>query len=138
MSKRSHFELEDDSVTGINVTPLVDVCLVLVIIFMVTTPMLTDPAFDVDLPIAKTKEGKEQDKVSLSLSADGRMAVDSKECKTLEELTKTLKLAIYQTDSKLVLIRADKDALHGQMTELMSRAKAAGARSLTIATEQKK
>jgi len=66
---KSRFELEDDAVTGINVTPLVDVCLVLVIIFMVATPMMSQPAFDVQLPIAKTKEGKEEDKVTIAMSA---------------------------------------------------------------------
>ena len=58
--RRSRFELEDDAVVGINVTPLVDVCLVLVIIFMVATPMMSQPAFEVALPVAKTKEGQEE------------------------------------------------------------------------------
>ena len=138
MKGSTRFELEDDSVTGINVTPLVDVCLVLVIIFMVATPLLSRPAFDVSLPIAKTKEGEEQDKVTLSLSADGRLAVDAAEFKTAEEASAALKRAIARTDSGLVVIRADREALHGRLTDLMARAKAAGARSLTVATEQKR
>ena len=137
MKGSSKFQLEDDSVTGINVTPLVDVCLVLVIIFMVATPLLSRPAFDVSLPVAKTKEGEEQDKVTLSLSADGRLAVDSMEFSTPEELQAGLKRAIAATESGLVVIRADREALHGRLTDLMARAKAAGARSLTVATEQR-
>lgn len=138
MKGSTRFQLEDDSVTGINVTPLVDVCLVLVIIFMVATPLLSRPAFDVSLPVAKTKEGEEQDKVTLSLSADGRLAVDSTEFKTPEELQAGLKRAIAGTESGLVVIRADREALHGRLTDLMARAKAAGARSLTVATEQRR
>ncbi|HBL17856.1 MAG TPA: protein TolR [Elusimicrobia bacterium] len=140
MSKKgvARFQLEDDQVVGINVTPLVDVCLVLVIIFMVATPMLTQPAFDVKLPVAQTKEGKEEDKVTISLSADGRMAIDAQEFKTPEELKRALGLAIARTESALVIIRADKEATHGKLTELMGRAKEAGARTLTIATEQTK
>ena len=138
MRRRTRYELEDDSVTGINVTPLVDVCLVLVIIFMVTTPLLSRPIFDVKLPSAKTKEGREEDKVTVSLSADGRMAVDARECKSFEDVSQALKIAIYGTDSKLVIIRADQDATHRELTELMARAKEAGAQSLTVATEQKK
>jgi biopolymer transport protein ExbD len=140
MSKRRvpRFELEDDAVTGINVTPLVDVCLVLVIIFMVATPMLSQPAFDVKLPTAKTKEGEEQDKVTLSLAADGRVAIDSQEFTDLAAMQRSLKAALGGSESGLVVIRADREATHGRLTDLMSRAKAAGARSLTVATEQKK
>lgn len=140
MSKRRvpRFELEDDAVTGINVTPLVDVCLVLVIIFMVATPMLSQPAFDVKLPQAKTKEGEEQDKVTLSLAADGRVAIDSQEFLDMTAMQKALKASLAGSESGLVVIRADREATHGRLTDLMSRAKAAGARSLTVATEQKK
>jgi len=136
--RRHGFELEDDAVVGINVTPLVDVCLVLVIIFMVATPMMSQPAFEVDLPMAKTKEGKEEDKVSIAMSSDGRLAINAKEFKTLDALKKGLVYAIRETDSALVVINADKEALHGRLTEVMAIAKASGAKSLTIATEQAK
>ncbi|TPW20125.1 MAG: TonB system transport protein ExbD2 [Elusimicrobia bacterium] len=132
------FELEDDAVTGINVTPLVDVCLVLVIIFMVATPMMSQPAFDVKLPQAKTKEGQEEDKVTISLGSDGRVALDSQEFTDLEAMQKALKAGLAATESGLVVIRADREATHGRLTDLMGRAKAAGARSLTVATEQRK
>ena len=138
MKRFSRFQLEDDAVVGINVTPLVDVCLVLVIIFMVATPLLSRPAFDVDLPVAKTKEGEEQDKVTISLSADGRIAVDAQEVKTPAEIDKSLRYALSGKVSGLVVIRADREALHGRLTELMARAKAAGAKTLTVATEQKR
>lgn len=140
MTKRKvpRFELEDDAVTGINVTPLVDVCLVLVIIFMVATPMMSQPAFDVKLPTAKTKEGEEQDKITLSLAADGRVAIDSAEYTDLNVMQKALKSSLAGTESGLVVIRADREATHGRLTDLMGRAKAAGAKSLTVATEQKK
>lgn len=125
-------------ITGINVTPLVDVCLVLVIIFMVTAPLLSNPAFKVDLPVARTKEGEEKDKITLSLSSDGRMSVDDKEFKKAEELSEELKLRLAASESKLVILRADSNAEHGALTDLMSRAKEAGALSMTIATDQPK
>lgn len=136
--KVPRFQLDDDAVTGINVTPLVDVCLVLVIIFLVATPLLSRPAFDVDLPVAKTREGKEEDKLTISLSADGRFALDAVEHKTLASLAKALPLAIARVDSGLVVIRSDREVTHGVLTEVMAQAKEAGARSLSIATEQKK
>ncbi len=135
--RRVYAETEAE-ITGINVTPLVDVCLVLVIIFMVTAPLLSNPAFKVDLPIAHTKEGEEKDKVTISLSADGRMSVDDTEYKKVEELTEELKMKLAASESKLVVLRADANATHGALTDLMSRAKEAGAMSMTIATDQPK
>lgn len=135
---KKRVDMDEEPVTGINVTPLVDVCLVLVIIFMVTTPLLSRPIFDVKLPAARTQEGEEKDKVTVSLGAEGRMAVDAKECKDMPALSRELARALDGSESKLVVVRADKDATHGRLTELMSLAKEAGARSLTIATEQKR
>lgn len=136
--KRREEPEEDNLLTGINVTPLVDVCLVLVIIFMVTAPLLSTPAFKVQLPRAKTQEGEEKDKVVLSLSSDGRYALDEKEYKSPEELIGKLKEKLADSDSKLVVLRADENAYNGDLTNLMARAKEAGALSITIATEQKK
>lgn len=128
----------DDEITGINVTPLVDVCLVLVIIFMVTAPMMADPVIKVTLPKAHTKQGDEQDKITLTLSKEGGYALDQKEFKQLSEIEDELKVRLAQSESKLVILRADEEALHGKLTEMMSFAKEAGAQSLTIATEQKR
>ena len=63
-------ENNEELMTGINVAPLVDVCLVLVIIFMVTAPLLSDPAIKVNLPKAKTQEGEEKDKITVTISTD--------------------------------------------------------------------
>jgi len=129
---------DDDIVSGINVTPLVDVCLVLVIIFMVTAPMLSEPVIKVDLPRAHTKEGEEKEKITITLGRDGRMALDYKEYQTYEAMEPDLKDKLLMSESKLVILKADQDALHGKLVELMARAKDAGAQSLTIATERKK
>lgn len=126
----------DAEITDINITPLVDVCLVLVIIFMVTAPMFSDPPIKVDLPSAHTHEGEEADKITVTLSKDGEYAIDAKKFTDPKELGEALKAELAQKESKMVVLRADKDALHGQLTDLMARAKDAGAQSLTIATEQ--
>ena len=132
------YDDDEPLLTGINVTPLVDVCLVLVIIFMVTAPLLTNPAFKIELPKARTQEGEEKDKVVVSLSADGRYALDEKEFKSLDFMTMVLRAKLDASESKLVVVRADENACNGAMTDLMARAKDAGALSITIATVQKK
>jgi biopolymer transport protein ExbD len=131
-------ENNEELMTGINVAPLVDVCLVLVIIFMVTAPLLSDPALKVNLPKAKTQEGEEKDKVTLTISAGPKYAVDAKiftdEPAFLAGIDRTLK----EGAARLVVIKADADASYGVLTDAMQRAKEAGASSITIATEQKK
>ena len=127
---------EDSPITDINITPLVDVCLVLVIIFMVTAPMMSDPAIKVELPKAHTREGEETDKITLTLSKDGEYALDFVKFTDVKILDEKLKEKLADSDSKTIILRADKDALHGQLTDLMGRAKDAGALSMTIATEQ--
>ena len=129
---------EDDIVSGINVTPLVDVCLVLVIIFMVTAPILSDPVIKVQLPKAHTKEGEEKEKVIITLGKDGRVALGHKEYPSLNALEPDLKIKLAMSDTKQVVIKADENALHGRLVESMSKAKDAGALSLTIATEHLK
>src|SRR3974390_1212360 len=67
----------DDAITGINVTPLVDVTLVLLIIFMVTTKIVLNQTVPLDLPKAATGTSDVQTVFSIVLAADGRAMVDS-------------------------------------------------------------
>ena len=130
--------LDDEPITDINITPLVDVCLVLVIIFMVTAPMMSEPPIKVQLPTAHTREGEEKDKILLTLSKEGEYAVDYEKFTDAKAMQERLMEKLLESYSKLVILRADENALHGKLTDLMARAKDAGALSLTIATEQKK
>jgi biopolymer transport protein ExbD len=129
---------EDEIVSGINVTPLVDVCLVLVIIFMVTAPLMSEPTIKVNLPKAHTREGEEADKITITLSSEGRLALDYKEYKDFAAMEHDLGEKLAASDSKRVILKADENARHGALTTLMARTKDAGAFSLTIATEYKR
>ena len=132
------FDDADDAIVGINVTPLVDVCLVLVIIFMVTAPILSEPVFKVILPKANTQEGEEKEKIVVSVSGDGRIAIESSEIKNIEEFVLNIRDRLDLNEDAYVVFKADEESSHGLLTELMYRAKEAGAKSLTIATEKKK
>ena len=96
------FKTEDDTdlVTGINVTPLVDVCLVLVIIFMVTAPLLSEPVFKVNLPRARTQEGEEKEKIVVSLAKGAKYAVNEKEFTVIEPFYKALTRTIKESGLK--------------------------------------
>ena len=127
---------DDEIMAGINITPLVDVCLVLVIIFMVTAPIMSDPVIKVDLPRAHAREGEEKDKITITLGKDGQFALDDKIYAAIPQMEDDLKVKLAESESKLVVLRADQDATNGKLTDLMAAAKDAGAQSLTIATDQ--
>lgn len=131
-------ENDDTMMTGINVAPLVDVCLVLVIIFMVTAPLLSEPALKVNLPKAKTQEGEEKDKITLTISAGGRYAVNEKVYTEEPAFLAGIDKALKEGFARLVVIKADEEAPYGALTDAMQRAKESGATGITIATEQKK
>lgn len=130
-------ENDDNIMAGINVAPLVDVCLVLVIIFMVTAPLLSDPALKVNLPQAKTQEGEEKDKITITIAPGSKYAVNEKIFATEPELLAGVESTLKSGASKMVVIKADAEAGYGVLTDVMRCAKEAGATGITIATEQK-
>ena len=127
-----------DMITKINVTPIIDVALVLVIILLVTAPMLSVADLPVDLPQARTREAEDERNVSVTLAATGRLAVDE-EVVAPEALVSTLrgKLAEPGNENVLVVVRADSGAPYAAVRKILSEAKAAGASRLAIATRQK-
>lgn len=127
---------KDDIVTGINVTPLVDVGLVLVIIFMVTAPLFEQPVLQVNLPKTTTKEGEEEENITLTITPDGKMAVNQDEV-TQDTLASVLKKKLAKSENKRVILRADAQSAHGDLLFAMKIAKDLGAKSMSIATEPK-
>lgn len=122
-------------IVGINITPLVDVCLVLVIIFMVTAPLMMQPTLPVELPKAKTKEGKETDNVTLTITKDGRWALNETTM-SRTEVEKTLTDKVDASRDGYVIIRADRTVLYSEALDAMRMARSAGAKQYAVATEQ--
>ena len=125
-------------ITRINLTPIIDVALVLVIILLVTAPMLTVINMPVDLPQARTREAENQRNVSVTLGADGRLAVDG-DLVQKEALRARLaaRLAEAGNSDVLVVIRADSGTRYAAVRAALEDARAAGSKHLAIATRQK-
>ncbi|WP_319797110.1 protein TolR [Nitrobacter sp.] len=120
----------------INVTPMVDVMLVLLIIFMVSAPLLT-VGVPLDLPQTQAKS-LEQDKTPLQLSVDvqGRIFINDTEV-TMEELVPKL-TAITDARGGLderIFMRADKKADYGTVARVMGKLSGAGFKRLALVTE---
>lgn len=125
-------------ITKVNVTPIVDVALVLVIILLVTAPLLSVADLPVDLPRAHTREAEDERNVSITLSSTGALAVDE-EVVTREMLRSVLQSHLAQGGNQdvLVVVRADSGAPYRDVQGLLEDARAAGATRLAIATRQR-
>lgn len=122
-------------VAEINVTPFVDVMLVLLIIFMVTAPMLTE-GLDVELPQTEMVESlpTDSDNVVLTVRKDGVIFLN--EFSTgMETLAQQLKAVVSDPDKRLFL-QADKDVPYGLVVAVMGKVKAAGIDNMSIVAER--
>jgi biopolymer transport protein ExbD len=127
-----------EGITKVNVTPIIDVALVLVIILMVTAPLMTTADLPVNLPAARTREAERERNVSVTLGSDGRLAVDDRNVPADSLLAVlTARLAAEKNPNVLVVGRADSHARHVQVRTLLDAARDAGAHRIAIATRQK-
>jgi biopolymer transport protein TolR len=125
---------EHRAFSEINVTPFVDVMLVLLIIFMVTAPML-EQGIDVDLPETTTQPLQmREEPLILSVKKDGTYHL-ARQAVPLEELEPKLKAIFEGADEKEIYLRADKDAPYGTVVKAMAAARLAGAKTVGIVTE---
>jgi biopolymer transport protein TolR len=125
-------------ITKVNVTPIIDVALVLVIILLVTAPMLSVADLPVELPQAHSRDAEDERNVSITLGTNGELAID-RQVISAAELRPMLaaRLAEPGNDDVLVVVRADAGAPHGAVRELLAEARAAGAARLALATRQR-
>ena len=118
----------------INVTPFVDVMLVLLIIFMVTAPMMLQ-GVDVDLPETTTQPLRVKDEpLILTVKKDGKFYVGRKEIPVVV-LRQKLEAIFEGRDSKEIFLRADEDAPYGVVVKALAAAREAGAKQLGMVTE---
>jgi len=123
------------ALANINVTPFVDVMLVLLIIFMVTAPLMQQ-GIDVDLPETTTQPIRvRNDPLILSVKEDGTYFLGRTEV-VLGELQSKLEAVFDARGSKEVFLRADKNAPYGVVVKAMAAARSAGSKQLGIVTEQ--
>jgi biopolymer transport protein ExbD len=116
---------DDEMISGINVTPLVDVVLVLLIIFMITAPVLYQSAIKVQLPKAKTGEQSEKSPLSFTLNRDGKLMWDKDEI-SWEALGKRLQALGPNVSQETAIISADEVTPHGIVIKLMDALRQAG------------
>ena len=124
--------------SDINVTPMVDVMLVLLIIFMVITPMLQK---GVNVDLAKTKnpiameDADKEDAVLVAVERDGKIYFDTQQV-TPQELTTKVQDKLSNRTDKKIYIKADGRARYGTVVEVVDDVRAAGVDQVGLLTEQ--
>ena len=126
-------------ITKVNVVPIIDVCLVLVIILLVTAPMITMSELPVNLPAARSRSADDERNLSITLGSNGELAIDRDNIPAGDfERVLRERLALPENADVLVVVRADSGAAYTQVGEILAQARAAGAGRLAIATRQAK
>ncbi len=128
---------EDDFNHEINIIPLVDIMLVLLIIFMVAAPLMNN-AVDIKLPKAKTKESDaKEESVYLDIKKDETIML-GKVSANLADLTDKLNKTFANRDKKEIIIRADERVMHGFIIKVMALVQNAGIYKISFLTEPTK
>lgn len=131
------FRPDDDGdesiVAEINITPLTDVFLVLLIIFMVTTSVIQNQSKNIDLPGAEVSDTTPEG-VTVTVTPEGDMLIND-EPTTEGTLFRDLEAALELASDKLVILRGDKQVLLGQAVNILDIAQQAGAKGIALATK---
>ncbi len=129
-------ESHDDGVVAeINITPLTDVFLVLLVIFMVTTSAIQNQGKTVDLPGADVSDSTPQG-VTVTVTPEGEILVND-EPTSQDDLFATLEAALEDSQEKIVILRGDKKVLLGQAVTILDVAQQAGATGIALATKKR-
>lgn len=127
---------DDQEITGINITPLVDVMLVLLVIFMVTASYIVNSSVKIDLPQisqSSSEEGSREDKLVLLIDKDSFVYCDGKKIEKEQ-----IKEFIKSKNTHSVIISADRSVSHGDVIDLMDKIKQAGVSSFSVDVQVKK
>ncbi len=128
-------EGDDDLISGINVTPLVDITLVLLIIFMVTASYIVREAIEVDLPRAAHAGEAVGSSLALVLTRDGDVYLDGVKLGE-SELRARVRAAVARDPEARAIISADRAALHGAVVRVIDVVKGEGVSRFAINIEK--
>ena len=122
--------------TRVNVTPIIDVALVLVIILLITAPILSVADLDVNVPAAHTRESENETRLLITLGKTGEVALDE-EILTTAGLRQALAQRVQENPEMLVVVRADEHMPYERVAALLQLSRDVGAKRIAVASRQK-
>ena len=127
------YKIDEKEFSEINITPFTDVVLVLLIIFMITSPFLITGSYKVKLPQSTNSETDMSKGVEVYLTENNEVVINSKVIQ-LQDVQWNVKNEFESLGTKDVIIKADKNVRHGSFIQLLDELKKAGAIKLLIST----
>ena len=135
-SSNNNSDGEESIVSEINMTPLIDIMLVLLIIFMVTSSAALESGLDIELPKTSITNEKKQDEILIiTLDKTGRVALQGKYVEE-GDLAATMVAKLQELKTESVILEGDTHAYLGKAVEIMDIAKSAGAKNFSIAADE--
>jgi biopolymer transport protein ExbD len=137
--KRKSYIAKNQTVSEINLTSLVDVCLTLVIIFMVSYPLVMQSGINVSTPSLQKAQSQIEEtelKAEINLKADKTIELNGEEI-AVEVFHDSLQALLDASKNKLVLISAEDSVLHDLVVAVLDEAKQCGAEQLSIVKRKK-
>ena len=130
------YKLDEKEFSEINITPFTDVILVVLIIFMITSPFLITGALTVKLPQSSTAQTTINNNIQVYLNKQNQIFLNNQQV-NISQLPAELQSEFIQKGNRDVIVNADKDAVYGNVVQLLDAIKNAGASKLLMATLRK-
>ncbi len=129
------FRRPNPSAASMNIAPMVDVVFLLVIFFAVSTTFLETSGLKLELPSSSSTAKRDSSQLAVLMTEEGTLSIDG-EIVDRVELARRLKAALSTEEQKLVVLRADRSASHGDVVALIDLIREAGAVDLTLAARK--
>jgi biopolymer transport protein ExbD len=126
---------EDEAISEINVVPLVDIILVVLIIFMVTAPMIMKPAINVNLPKAGSGDPSAPSQLTISITNGGVLMLNSAKSDE-QSISEKAATEVGKNPDVQAIISADKEVPHGTVVHIIDVVKTAGVKKFAISIEK--
>ena len=126
-------DILEEEINGMDVTPMVNLSLVLLLIFMVTSPFFTKTLMPVNVPQAVTSKTEDQENITISISPVDGYGLNE-ELISKKDLARELRAAMKTSGISYVLIRADERVPHGEIEDVMKIGKRLGVKRIAFAT----
>lgn len=125
----------DDTISDINIVPLVDIILVVLIIFMVTAPTAIRSAMQVELPSAGSADQAQDTELNVAISADGLVYFNNQEVDQ-NQMDKLIHVELEKNVQAQAIVSADRFVDHGRVIEVLDWLKSSGVKSFAVSTDK--
>ncbi len=125
----------NETIADINMVPLIDIILVVLIIFMVTAPALIKPSVEVNLPEAASGDETTPSLLNIAISADGQVMLNNEDVDE-EDAKRLSKEEVERNPEVQAVIVADRDLPYGQVIKVLDWVKSSGVKNFAVTTDK--